>query len=653
MPFTQKQMRRQWTKKRRRKKVSSCLAIDTETTGLNLHHSDRAFAVILFDESAKSHYFEWPVDPFTREVQYVQKDLKKITQIIDSYDEWIFHNTKLDVRALIKAGIDMEGLGWRERYHDTVLASHVMCSNEPHDLKWIGWKYFDISEDDEKALKETVKKARRAAKQMGWNCGPHSPSQSVVEQDYWLPSAINRHTDNYAGEPCKEYASTDGKRTMLAWMMYRDLLQQEKLYGAYLRERKLLPIVYDMEEQGVTIHNTKLVSEIKRYTKDAIVMEKKCVKIAKAKGFKEFNINSNTQVGKLLHTDKKGFKVPVEHWTDNEKNPQPSLDSKAAIPALLASTTGPALSFLQSFSSRKKTNTAVKYLTLYDTLKLAHRDSSKHFCLHPSFNQTGTGTTRFSCSNPNTQNIGKGEDDTEDEEGAFKLRSVFGPRPGRIWYCIDYAQLQLRIFAYASKQKSMIEAFKKGYDFHSFVASVIFNKPVSEITKNEKRVGKNVNFGFIFGAGPKKIELASGMPGLYKKVSKLFPNAHDFLRENIELAEADGYITTMGGYRLYVPRERTYAATCYKVQGTEGDIVKNGMIEVDDYLSSIPDHYLTMQVHDELVFDFPLTTKSRHPKYLREIVSRMTDAGTQLGVITPVNVEVCREHWADMEKISL
>ena len=577
--------------------------------------------------------------------------MKKIAQIIDSYDEWIFHNTKFDVRALTKAGIDMESLGWRERYQDTVLASHVMCSNEPHDLKWIGWKYFDISEDDEKQLKDTVKKARRMAKQMGWNCGPHSPSQSVVEQDYWLPSAINRCTDDYAGEPCKEYATTDGKRTMLAWMMYRDLLAQEDLWEPYLRERRLLPIVYDMEDKGVTIHNGKLVSEIKRYSKHATSLEKKCTKIAKAKGFKEFNINSNAQVGKLLHTDTQGFKVPVEHWTASEKNPQPSLDSKVAIPALLTSTTGPALSFLQSFSSRKKANTAVKYLTLYDELKLPLDDS--HWYLHPSFNQTGTGTTRFSCSNPNTQNIGKGDDDTEDEEGDFKLRSVFGPRSGRIWYCIDYAQLQLRIFAYASQQKSMIEAFKKGYDFHSFVASEIFNKPVSEITKNEKRVGKNVNFGFIFGAGPKKIELASGMPGLYKKVSKLFPNAHDFLKENIALAEEDGYVYTMGGYRLYVPRERTYAATCYKVQGTEGDIVKNGMIEVDAYLSTLPDHYLTMQVHDELVFDFPLKTKAKHKRYLREIVSRMTDAGSRVGVITPVNIEVCQEHWADAEKISL
>ena len=91
---------------------------------------------------------------------------------------------------------------------------------------------------------------------------------------------------------------------------------------------------------------------------------------------------------------------------------------------------------------------------------------------------------------------------------------MYGPHQGRVWFCIDYSQLQLRIFAYLTEEQSMIDAFAAGYDFHGFMASRIFNKDIDKITKSERRIAKNVNFGFVFGASPKKIEATSGMTGL-------------------------------------------------------------------------------------------------------------------------------------------
>lgn len=633
------------------------LAVDTETTGLKLHHKDRAFSVPMMDEHGKSFYWEWAVNPKTREVEVQKKDVKKIEETLDSYEHWVFHHAKFDIRALSLAGVDVEKLGWRERIQDTVLASHVCESNSPHGLKYIGETYFGISKEDKETLQKVVIKARREGKKLGWNLG------DAVEEDYWMPAALARHTkqlefwederdllspETYA----KVYALTDVKRTILAWIMYRKLLIQEGLLHNYQREIKLLPIVYDMETKGVTIHERKLDSEAARYRSFAKSCEKKCLAIARRKGVGNLNIDSNPQVAELIH-GKEGFKVHVAFTT---KTGNPQLDSKLALPHLLDTCKGDALKFVESFSSRKKANTAAKYLTGYHSLKVPHYEAKQtYWCLHASFNQTGTGTTRFSATSPNPQNVGKGDDDNVEEgtEGDYKLRTVFGPRPGRIWYCIDYSQLQLRIFAYASKQKEMIRAFQKGYDFHNYIASVIYEKEVCDITKNEKRVGKAINFGFIFGAGANKVNRTAGMPGVYEQVQEMFPNAADFMATNMAFAEEHGYVETMAGYRLYVPMDRKYAATCYKVQGTEGDIVKNGMIDVNDYLSDIPDHYLTMCVHDELVFDFPLKTKKHHNKFLKNIVHRMEAAGENIGVITPVNIEVCYDNWAEAEKVQL
>lgn len=239
---------------------------------------------------------------------------------------------------------------------------------------------------------------------------------------------------------------------------------------------------------------------------------------------------------------------------------------------------------------------------------------------------------------------------------------VFGPAKGRVWYSYDYNQLQLRIFAHVSGEDGMVKAFAEGWDAHNFVASEIFK--TEKPTKLQRRIAKNVNFGFIFGAQPAKVEVTAGVPGLWDTVVKLFPNAHKFMDATKKLVKKQGYVNTMGGYRLYLPLVRNryngrvepkhYAGVCYIVQGTEGEIVKDAMVRVNGQLSGMPDHNLIMQVHDELVFDMPAKEPAcLRTNTLRILQSEMNLAGNRYGVVTKVNCELITTSWADGKALKL
>lgn len=655
------------------------LAIDTETTGPDLHHGCLPFAVAMMDNEGEAFYFEWPVSPHTRQPKVPKRDKARIKRLIYSYERWVFHHSKYDIHALSRIGIDLPD--WPDRFEDTLPQSHVFDSYNSHGLKDLAARFLDIPADDEKGLRKFIAHCRDAAKRLGWAIGPS------VGWDYWLPSAYARHllqkkTERRASfhgitaeallALTETYALQDVKRTILLNIMFDQALKSEKLEQVYQREKKLLPIIYEMEERGITLRPKLLKAEIARYNQAREDHKATCEKLAARFGLKDFNVQSGPQKIKLIYEN---IGLPVIKETDSG---QPSTDSKT-LETLLEKHTPKLPKTIRTFAADyldhqllfQKNKTAHGYLTGYQERAIRHAPNDVR--LHYSLNPNGTRTTRLTGQDPNPQNVGNGEDDVLDENtgeiieaGDFKLRKVYGPRAKRCWWCYDYEQLQLRILAYASEDKRMIRGFEQGYNFHLYMASQIFKKDVNLITKNEKRIGKNVNFGFVFGAGPAKIEATAGMPGLYKTVQKLFPNASKFMDQMIHMARKQGYIKTLGGYRLSVPNGKYYVATNYFVQGTEGDIVKNAMIEIDVMMNTLypknrdtnyRNPYLTLQVHDELVFDFPIpaTAKEKMSQRLtlKTIKTIMESCGSELGVVTPVNVEVARDNWKDTEKISL
>jgi DNA polymerase I-like protein with 3'-5' exonuclease and polymerase domains len=636
----------------------SAIAIDTETTGLDLRHGCKAFMVTACDDKGKTWVWQGYVDPLERGVHWPANVIEDIANVIDPYNEYVFHNASFDLDALKGIGIDLYPNS--HQVHDTMFMSHVVDSEGPHGLKYLAIRYCDILDDDEDILDETVKKARNIAsrKLPDWRIAkkgdPHFPlqDQKFHKADFWLPSLIYQLHPELVPEEwkdafkdaCTEYATKDVERTMALYLFFQEVLKMEGLEEMYERERRLLPVVKRMEDRGVSLRKRALIREMSRYASESNWAEETCRKVAKKP---HLNIGSNNELIETLYFEL-GLKPPKLTQGGNPSVDADSLQTlrKTSSEYLHGKARAKAHKFLDSLLAQKSNETALKYLKMY------HR-SHINWRVHSTFRQVGLSTTRFGSSSPNLQNVGNGKEDEEDQVD-YVLRDVFGPLDGRIWYPLDYSQLQLRIFAYASQEESLIQAFLDGYDYHEFVASKLFDIDLKKEkpSKIQRRIAKNVNFALIFGGGKWKVDQTAGMPGAYDMFQGLFPNVADFMREVSRQVKRQGYVETMYGYRLQVSQSKPYVGVNYIVQGTEGDIVKNAMIECDKYLQDNPKYqgHITLQVHDELVFEFE---KDPPLKVIKKLKSIMEKAGSDLGMITPVEASRVKRKWSEKEDIAV
>lgn len=628
------------------------LAIDTETTGTDFRAGHKPYSVQCCDDQGRTWYWEWPVDPFTREPRYKRADIRDLDGLLGDYSAWVFHNARFDIRALTALGSQHftgreRDFAW-EKVEDTLLQAHVLDSSEDHGLKPLARKYLDIPDTDKHELQAAIVRARRVAKSRGW---PVSP---VVAWDGWLPRAIDRECDL-----SEKYGSLDAIRTMRLFLLFSDELDIQNLRSIYERERVLLPKVYFMENVGLYVSRDRLSSQLMEYENLRDAADIKMVRQARAIGFDSLNVRSGPQLRELLH---KKLKLPTAKVTIAKKTGKvsESVDRESLeklwvwlghrievsgdryrASTRLPASKAQATEVVDSLLTFRSAQTAVGYLEGYQTAL------GRGSILYPSFNQTGTHTTRFSCYNPNAHNISK--------KASMPLRSVFGPRPGHLWFDIDYDQLELRIFAVAAEERSLIEAFARGEDIHGYVAQRIFNLPPEKITKEQRRIAKGVNFGLIYGAGKKKIDHVAG-PGTYDKFKVLFPSMSAYMASTLKQAEKHGYVTTLGGYRLHTPKDRAYAGVNYIVQGTAGEILKKAILDVDEYLYRENPHLngrIILTVHDELIVECPVERRTLVAQAiaLDEIQNLMRNAGKSVGVHTPVTPGVVLEKWSDVVEL--
>ena len=681
------------------------VALDTETTGAEfLLGLDTPFVLYACDSRGERYKWEWDFDPVNRlsiPDKKISKDIKKFTR---GYKTLVFHNTKFDIRAL--ESVDVK-LNWRGKTFDTLIASHVLNNVYSHRLKDLADMYLDRENVEEQEIKEGVVVARRLARKHfpDWQLGNSSAGgkegdESFVALDYWLFKELARHLEFEEDHPwwtlCDKYGYGDVIRTIELWFLFKDGLKASNLQRPYDREIKLLEnSIYDMESKGLNILEKNMNKSHRDYCKERDNLEKQLNDISEINfksqkelpaflfGLPEKEVNPktdreeiilNVNGRRVLFSDlnfksdyepvfssrKNSLKLPVSRITKTNFS-----TDKSTINGLLNKKLNKKQKkYLTCLSDWRDVNKAIQQIEAIE--KFVSYDSKIYF----NIKQNGTRTTRVSASNPNPQQISKGKE-FENEDGEkdtkYKIRSIFGPPKGRVWYCIDYSQLQLRIFAYVANEVGFIEALSQGYDGHSYIASKIYNKDPDKLTAIERRTGKNVNFGFIFGAAEQKIDDTAGIPGLMSEVVRMFPSAHEFMRETKKMVRKDGYVFTPFGYKLQLPyaygKPKEHAGVNYIVQGCEGDIVKNAMIMVSDYLKSdcIFKHckikpeeaYLTLQVHDELVFDFPQEKfEGQHIPALRQIVSLMEQAGEDIDMITPVDVEVTHTNWAETKSVS-
>ena len=697
--------------------IKSC---DTEATGLNMFHGHEPFAIGIMDEEGGFFSREWSVDPLTRKVLYTQEKLDEICHQLEGHSV-VFHHAKFDLRALSTAGIIIHSrfpdftfnqprnipcLSCRvvevEEIHDTQFLSHCTYSlgADGHALKPLAFYHLDYTQDDEKDLRKAVIKARAIGKKLGWKLGVDLHGEREPYMDYWMPAACYEWanqgrvwTDKFLKiaesipadwvDICLRYLKGDVHRTIGLFFYFQEILDREGLRANYEREIRLLPVTYMMEHSGMHVHKSGLETTLQEFDTSSTTNKSRAEKLlCETANLKNLNANSGEQLASALIASgiplsvrtAPSSKHPEGQWaTDAEtmRSVAQYVESQLNLPhgPLNPENVGGSGTRLRSvvealrllfgyhpdsgddldnpIPGYKTFKTGVSYCNNYRDLL------DSYSLLHPSYLQVGTAWTRYACTEPNSQNISK--------KAVLPLRKMFGPPPGYIWLAIDYSQLELRIYAYASNDRGLIKAFEDGFDFHTFSAMEMYGIPADQITSEQRRAAKAVNFGIIFGSGPRKVDLSSGRPGTYATYMAKFPNAKAYIARVSALVESTGYVTTLDGYRLYVPADKPYAGVNGIVQGTAGSIMKRAMIalhtkQLVDWAppcGSFPygGSSIVANIHDELIIQLPLSYPWR--AIGKRIMEEMEEAGKQLGVITPVDCKVIRTNWAAGEKFNV
>lgn len=420
------------------------VSIDTETTGLRMFQGDMPFAVSMCNLEGETFYCEWPIDPFTRHVQPRPAELEFIRAVVENPKiAKVFHNAAFDLHHLE----ENYGIQYRGTIHETKIAARCANNNEPsYGLKPLAAKYVQIPITDEKELQDATVKARREGKRRNYRLAED------VAADYWLP----RHLDP-KNAYCEAYARTDAERTLALWCFYEEFLAAMDARDTYDLEMQLWHIVYRMEKRGVRVDLDIAREEERRHTR---LLEAHRAKMFQIAG-REFNPNSPGQLAQLLYAERK--------LTPHKTTPAGGLSTDAK--ALRRHYKDPLVWELLEVRANEKAIST--FFSAY--IKLAARDPLQDgggYCIHSSFDQAGTVTGRFSSRDPNLQQASKSENAKGTE--SVLARKPFGPRKGYVWLPADYSQVELRIFADFSRERTMLAAMEAGRDIHSETANKVW-----------------------------------------------------------------------------------------------------------------------------------------------------------------------------------
>jgi len=360
-----------------------------------------------------------------------------------------------------------------------------------------------------------------------------------------------------------------------------------------LYDRIELPLVFtlsDMEKYGMSIDTGELEQYGKLLDKTILETEKR---IYEAAGL-EFNINSPKQLGEVLF-NKMGL--------PNAKKTKTGYSTSAEV--LEGMSDIPVINDILTYRQYKKIRS-----TYVDGLGSAVSPDGK---IHSTFQQKVTATGRISSAEPNLQNIPVRVDIGK------KIRKVFHPETGFVYLDADYSQIELRVLAHMSGDPNLIEAYREGKDIHRSTASLVFKKPFDEVTENERRSAKAVNFGIVYGISAfglaKDLHISRAEAAAYiENYYKAYPNLKSYLDSLVTSAKEKGYAVTLFKRRRPVPElsssnfmTRQFGERVAKnspIQGTAADIIKIAMVRVHDRL--IKEGFksrLVLQVHDELLIE--------------------------------------------------
>ncbi|RUP83669.1 DNA polymerase I [Alteromonas sp. KS69] len=567
-----------WIKKL---KAAPLIAVDTETTSVNYMEAELVGVSFCIEPGAAAYVpvaHDYPDAPTQLSRDYVLTALKPILE-----SETIIkvgQHIKYDKNVLAHYDITLNGIGF-----DTMLESYVLNSTaQRHDmdslaLAYLGHKTIHFEEI-----------AGKGAKQLTFN-------QIGLEE---------------AGP----YAAEDADITMrLHQAIWAKLENEPKLKALLVGvEVPVACVLSRMEQQGVLIESQRL----RQQSQDLATRIAELEKEVHEEAGEVFNLGSPKQLQHILFEK---MSLPVIKKTPKGA---PSTSEEVLQELALEFPLPKKLMEYRGLTKLKNTYTD----------KLPKMINHRTGRVHTSYHQAITATGRLSSTDPNLQNI-----PIRNEEGR-KVRQAFVPREGYKIVAADYSQIELRIMAHLSGDEGLLDAFAHGRDIHKATAAEVFGVTLDEVTTEQRRSAKAINFGLIYGMSAfglaKQLNIPRHEAQKYMDLYfERYPGVLEYMDSTREGAKEKGYVETVFGRRLYLPdikasngarrKGAERAAINAPMQGTAADIIKMAMIKVDDWITSLEsdDVLMMMQVHDELVFEI----REEHlEEQVKNIVSLMEQA---------------------------
>jgi DNA polymerase-1 len=561
------------------KLINSCkaFALDTETTSLDTLTAGLVGLSFSF-KAGDGCYI--PINHNTEELQISMDYIKEILWpvLIKNSHKLVGHNLKFDLPILANHGCLIDDF-----LADTMLMSYLSNSSlSRHGLDALAEQHLGVKTI---SYEEVVGKGKNA----------------IGFADVTVKEAT-------------DYAAEDADITLQLYYLFLEYFEENASQKEILLsiENELLKTLITVEKNGVKIDDTFLLNYAKELKNSLDDLSSKIYSLSG----EEFNLDSPKQLGDILYNK---LELPVLQKTPKG---QPSTNE----------------STLQRLAEEYE---LPKYLIEYRGLaklrstyteSLVALINEKTGRVHTSYHQTITSTGRLSSTEPNLQNI-----PIKTEEGR-KIRGAFIPEQGFVLVAADYSQIELRIMAHLSKDKSLNSAFGKGLDVHSATASEVFGVHIKDVTPEMRRNAKAINFGLIYGMSAfglsrqlniTRMESQQYLDNYFKRYS----GVREYM-ENIRTGAKDkGYVETILGRRLYMPEINSSnglrrqaaerAAINAPLQGSAAEIIKKAMIDIHYWCKDLEDIKMIMQVHDELVFEIK---ESKLADYSSQIKSSMEDA---------------------------
>ncbi len=545
-----------------RLKTSALFAFDTETTSLNYMDAKIvgvSFAVAEGEAAYVPLAHDYLDAPEQLEREQVLAALKPLLE--DEAQAKVGQNLKYDASVLANHGITLRGIR-----HDTMLESYVLdASGSRHDMDTLALKHLGVKTIHFEDI------AGKGAKQLSFN---------QIDIDTAGP-----------------YAAEDADITLrLHHTLWPKLESEQSLTTVYETiERPLVPVLSTIERRGALVSAQLLGEQSLQLGTRMGELTELAYDLAGA----PFNLASPKQLGEILFEK---LKLPVIKKTPKGA---PSTAEEVLVELALDYPLPKLLLEYRSLSKLKSTYTD----------KLPGMINPQTGRVHTSYHQAVTATGRLSSSDPNLQNI-----PIRTEEGR-RIRQAFIAPEGYKIVAADYSQIELRIMAHLSKDEGLLRAFADGLDVHRATAAEVFDVELDEVTAEQRRRAKAINFGLIYGMSAfglaKQLHLGRHEAQQYiDRYFERYPGVQHYMDSTRESAKEKGYVETLFGRRLYLPEikarnkmrvqaaERT--AINAPMQGTAADIIKLAMIDVHHWLTQDhPDTHIIMQVHDELVLEVP------------------------------------------------